>query len=470
MNTSISGIGTTIKSEAGKKIGTHDEPKSERSSHGEESTVEVFFQTMIPFIIAGLGSICAGLLLNRVQKTHLVCEVPQFIAMCPPLQGMKGNLDMTFTSRLSTEAHQGRLERSSRLVKHILMNMALIQAQAVGISLFAALITFALNALETDAHEEIPVKNFLFLGSNALFAMSAACLISSTALVFLVVLTYTFSINPDNVATPLASSFGDLLTIGAMIGVATQYHPLASISIVIPISVICCFIVMVPFWLYVAHHDEHAWVAARQQGPTFFLAAILSSGAGIIQAFALKSFPELTVYQPLITGVAGNRAGLQSARISSYINTYQGVEKLTPRFDPWDYYTSPDPESRTALLILLTSPPYHLLFVFVSHTIAFLAFEPLKLSFVFIAGYMCTVLIQIFFLVYISQIIVYSLHRFGVDPDMHAIPMVTSIGDLVGTSLLFALFYVMSFGDDFVLKSSTMSEEPSNATTICSYE
>ncbi|ETN79344.1 hypothetical protein NECAME_18139, partial [Necator americanus] len=89
-------------------------------------------------------------------------------------------------------------------------------AQAVGISLFAALITFALNALETDAHEEIPVKNFLFLGSNALFAMSAACLISSTALVFLVVLTYTFSINPDNVATPLASSFGDLLTIGAM--------------------------------------------------------------------------------------------------------------------------------------------------------------------------------------------------------------------------------------------------------------
>ncbi|RCN43469.1 hypothetical protein ANCCAN_10531, partial [Ancylostoma caninum] len=149
-------------------------------------------------------------------------------------------------------------------------------------------------------------------------------------------------------------------------------------------------------------HDERAWVAARQQGPTFLLASILSSGAGIIQAHGLKSFPELTVYQPLIT----------------------------------------DSESRAALLIILTSVPYHTLFVSVSHIIAYAALRPLKLSFVFLAGYMCAVFIQIFFLVYIAQVIVYWMYYFRIDPDMHAIPMVTAIGDLVGTALLVSLFYL----------------------------
>ncbi|VDK67024.1 unnamed protein product [Cylicostephanus goldi] len=115
---------------------------------------------------------------------RFVCEVPQFMAICTPLMGLKGNLDMTFTSRFTTEAHQGRLRRKSGLLHHIFVNVALVQAQSVGISLFAALITFAMNIFpmkqyEGREYEEMSLKNFLFLGSTALFAMSASCFISS---------------------------------------------------------------------------------------------------------------------------------------------------------------------------------------------------------------------------------------------------------------------------------------------------
>ncbi|EYC00179.1 hypothetical protein Y032_0117g655 [Ancylostoma ceylanicum] len=188
MSTNISGIDIITaatrsgsKSELEKEAipdGSKRSDASECTSLQDERTKDVFLQTLIPFVIAGLGSICAGLLLNRVQKLPLVCEVPQFIAICPPLQGMKGNLDMTFTSRLSTEAHQGRF-RSSGVTKHILMNIALLQAQAVAICLFAALVTFALDILAKKPNEEVPVMNFLFLGSSALFAMCLACMISS---------------------------------------------------------------------------------------------------------------------------------------------------------------------------------------------------------------------------------------------------------------------------------------------------
>uniref|UniRef100_A0A1I7XP23 MgtE domain-containing protein n=1 Tax=Heterorhabditis bacteriophora TaxID=37862 RepID=A0A1I7XP23_HETBA len=182
------------------------------------STAENTEQTsFIPFLIAGLGSIGAGLLLNHVQKFPIICAVPQFIALSPPLQGMKGNLDMTFTSRLSTMAHQGQLDSVNGRVTYVLRNMALIQAQAILISSFATVLTFLFSLLNTISDIEPLATNFLFLGSNALMAMSSACAIMAIAMVSLVMISRTAGINPDNVATPLAASIGDLLTIGSMV-------------------------------------------------------------------------------------------------------------------------------------------------------------------------------------------------------------------------------------------------------------
>ncbi|VDP05884.1 unnamed protein product [Heligmosomoides polygyrus] len=105
--------------------------------------------------------------------------VPELLAVCPPLQGMKGNLDMTFTSRLGTMAHQGRLQGDGYF-EGILRSMCLIQAQAVFISLFATLITFVLETLRVGIGHHPPTTNFLFLGSNAVMAMCIACGISSS--------------------------------------------------------------------------------------------------------------------------------------------------------------------------------------------------------------------------------------------------------------------------------------------------
>ncbi|KAK6025341.1 hypothetical protein OSTOST_08766, partial [Ostertagia ostertagi] len=183
--------------------------------------------------------------------------------------------------------------------------------------------------------------------------------------------------------------------------------------------------------------DDEAWIAARQQGPTFLLAAILSSGAGLVQAYGAMKFPELTVYQPLVAATSGNRASVQSARISSYLNTYTGPNRLQMRLNPWTYYTSNDHESRAAFLILMTSVPYQIVFVFASHAIAYVALTPLRLNILFLLGYLVSkvscqyptkreahILIRMgqesFVLVYLAQIAVYSLFRFGIDPDLHA--------------------------------------------------
>ena len=76
------------------------------------------FQSLIPFFLGGCGSISAGLLLTFANKQlKLIEEIPEFLVLMPPLQGLRGNLDMTFSSRMSTLAHKGAFAEKGILSK-----------------------------------------------------------------------------------------------------------------------------------------------------------------------------------------------------------------------------------------------------------------------------------------------------------------------------------------------------------------
>lgn len=58
---------------------------------------------LVPFLVAGIGMVFAGLLLDVVQHWPLFLEVPETFILVPALLGLKGNLEMTLASRLSTQ-------------------------------------------------------------------------------------------------------------------------------------------------------------------------------------------------------------------------------------------------------------------------------------------------------------------------------------------------------------------------------
>ncbi len=57
---------------------------------------------MFPFLIAGIGTVSAGILLEHVQTWPLFVNVPEIFILLPALLGLKGNLEMTLASRVST--------------------------------------------------------------------------------------------------------------------------------------------------------------------------------------------------------------------------------------------------------------------------------------------------------------------------------------------------------------------------------
>ena len=69
----------------------------------QESFCSITLEIMFPFIIAGLGMVGAGIVLDIVQHWPVFETINELFILVPALLGLKGNLEMTLASRLSTQ-------------------------------------------------------------------------------------------------------------------------------------------------------------------------------------------------------------------------------------------------------------------------------------------------------------------------------------------------------------------------------
>ena len=76
----------------------------------EEGWMDVAGEVLLPYLCAGLGMVAAGLLLDTVQSWPVFQAMPELFILVPALLGLKGNLEMTLASRLSTAAWLGSLD------------------------------------------------------------------------------------------------------------------------------------------------------------------------------------------------------------------------------------------------------------------------------------------------------------------------------------------------------------------------
>src|SRR5438105_1741347 len=79
-------------------------------------------QTFIPFMLAGCGMVAAGLLLDRASQWTFLKHMPETLILVPALLGLKGNLEMTLASRLSTMANLGLLDKRNQIVNALISN------------------------------------------------------------------------------------------------------------------------------------------------------------------------------------------------------------------------------------------------------------------------------------------------------------------------------------------------------------
>jgi len=434
-----------------------------------EGLLITFFQILFPFLVAGMGMVAAGLVLDKVQHWCVFLQVSELMILVPALLGLKGNLEMTLASRLSTAANLGRMDDSKEAFSLIACNLALVQVQGITVGFLASLTGLILGW--RPAHL-VNWDHGLLLCASSVVTASLASLLLGLVMVLVIMASRRFNINPDNVATPIAASLGDLVTLSLLAWLASLLWADLDKDKWLAPTIISFYLLVIPVFVWVSWRHSATRPIVISGWTPVLLAMLISSGGGFILKGAAARFPGIAVFQPVMNGVGGNLVAVQASRMTtslhSQVRTGPGSLPHGSHVCLWPWRAicpcSSDPFSSTAFLLLSLVVPGHAVF---TYTITLLEAGHTTPSFAFLSTYLAAALLQVALLLYICRMLVYWSWSRGSDPDNSAIPYLTALGDLLGGLFLFLAFLLLSW---MGLEAGVTVEESFvvvNATSVC---
>uniref|UniRef100_A0AC34QS84 SLC41A/MgtE integral membrane domain-containing protein n=1 Tax=Panagrolaimus sp. JU765 TaxID=591449 RepID=A0AC34QS84_9BILA len=435
-----------------------------------ESLLTFVVQSLIPLLLAGIGLIGTGLLLHKWQNEIFFRQVHEAMMLSPALLGLKGNLEMTLASRMATISHLGKLDSTAERLKIFGVNLALVQCQAIVVSLFATIITVVTDVVRCHSFQSFDA---LLLASAAVTGTCLSAVVLGFLIMSMLMVSQKLKFNPDNVVTPLTASLGDLVTFLFFIGSGTLYLTICKDRYCwISSAVLTAAGLLLPLWIYLAYKSPHTRPTLQWGWFSIAFAATISCGGGYILELAVEQFENISLFQPLLAGLAGNRAAVQCSRLCSWFFIHFKTPGEVPpedsywrRINPWYTFSCGDIHSKTAVVLVLTAIPYQ--FLFFSLTVA-VDGSWLLFNYKLIGFYMIAAFIQVILLMYITQLVVYVLWRLKTDPDHSSIPILTSLSDLMGSGFIYIVFKVLHSMDPTAIGITQDFPISSNSTFNCS--
>jgi mgtE-like transporter len=385
-------------------------------------------QGLAALLVSSGGDLLAGLTLGAITGT--LADLPGLLVLVPAAIGMRGNVFGALGSRFGTSIHAGTFSLSRRAETVVGQNVIAAMALSLSISFALAVLAKAVS-IGFGLPHTISIAYFIVISI-------VGGVISS---VFVLLLTLgvaagsvRFGWDMDNVAAPLVTAAGDMVTLPSLFLATFIVGP----GIVTPIlaAVLSLFAVAA----LVAAFRSGLPIAIRilrESVPILLIAGLIDVVAGLTIEKRLESFlafPALLVLVPPFLEDTGALGGILAARLASKLH----LGLIEPTSVP-----SRVARDDFALIFVFAVPVFTLVAISsdVAATVAGLA-SPGIVDMVLISligGFMATVIA-----VGISYYGAIATYRLGLDPDNHGIPLITSSMDLVGAFALILAIVLVS--------------------------
>ena len=379
-----------------------------KSSGGEnDKWWQIVLQVFPTYLMAGCGMVGAGLLLDYVQEWPAFVNVSEIIIVVPPLLGLKGNLEMTLAARLSTAANLGHLDDGKVALNTILGNLILVQCQGIVVGFLASLCGLAMGWLPKGGGN---YEQALLLCASSIVTASLASF--ALAMVMVVVITFArrFRCNPDNIATPIAASLGDVVTLGLLAWISDILYFDYNAGGYKAQVIIGGYFLVLPVFMALAYNNEHVAEVLRVGWTPVLMAMLIASGGGFVLEMAVEHFEGVTLFAPVMNGSGGDLVGIQASRMTTYLNKV--TNSLLGTFPEDDSKICRDPcstlcgdippfrkcqgnnkipHAMPARVLLCLLFPGHILFIFIIFTVKILSTP----SFLFVFFYLIAATLQV---------------------------------------------------------------------------
>ncbi|XP_027248323.1 solute carrier family 41 member 2 isoform X2 [Cricetulus griseus] len=409
----------------------------------KESSGIMALQILVPFLLAGFGTVSAGMVLDIVQHWEVFKNVTEVFILVPALLGLKGNLEMTLASRLSTAVNVGKMDSPIEKWNLIIGNLALKQVQATVVGFLAAVAAIILGWIPEGKYY---LSHSVLLCSSSVATAFIASLLQGIIMVGVIVGSKKTGINPDNVATPIAASFGDLITLAILAWISQGLYSCLETYYYISPLVCAFFLALTPIWIIIAAKHPATRTVLHSGWEPVITAMVISSIGGLILDTTVSdpNLVGIVVYTPVINGIGGNLVAIQASRISTYLHLHSIPGELPDEPKgcsyPFRTFFGSGVNNKSAQVLLLLVVPGHLIFLY---TIHLMKSGHTSLTVVFVVVYLLAAVLQVFTLLWIADWMVHRFWRKGKDPDSFSIPYLTALGDLLGTALLALSFHFL---------------------------
>jgi mgtE-like transporter len=373
----------------------------------------------VALLLSCAGDLITGLTLGSFTGT--LEALPGLLVLVPAAIGMRGNVFGALGSRLSTAIHTGTFQLSRRTDTVVGQNLAASMLLSLSTSLVLAVLAKVISVgfgLDT-----ISIADFVVISVVGGF-------LSSIVVMVITVGVATLSVRRDwdldNVAAPIVTASGDIVTLPALF-VATYLVGLAWLTP--SLAILCAIVGLTALVVSVRSRAPILRRIARESLPILVLAGAIDVVAGLTIEKRFDSFivyPALLVLVPPFLEEAGALGGILSARVATKLHL--GI--LEP--GRWRLRAVADD---VLLVFVYALPVFVLLGVIADIASALVGLEsPGGLE--MIAVSMLAGAIATTFTVLVGFYGAVATFRLGLDPDNHGIPIVTSSIDLFGALAL----------------------------------